>query len=47
MKKFLLVVFMGIVLAMNLYALVNNIVSNYDVQNLERVENGCTVVYVE
>lgn len=47
MKKFLLVAFIGIVFAINLYAIVNHIASNYDLKNLDRVDNGCTIVYVE
>lgn len=47
MKKFLLVVFVGLVLAMNLYGIVNKIMSIYEESNVEEIDKGYTVVYME
>ena len=48
MKKFLLVTFIGMVLVMNLYGIVNNIIENLTVE--EQVDNlykTVTIVYEE
>lgn len=52
MRKFLLVVFVGIVLAINLYGLVNNIIGYLEAREIEEQDPGVnkgyvTVIYVE
>ena len=47
MKKFLLVVFIGMVLAINLYGLVNKVISYYESQQVEEINKGYTIVYME
>lgn len=46
MRKLLLVLLIGLVLAMNLYGIVNELVSYYE-ENCVREINGCTIVYME
>ena len=46
MKKFLLVVFIGIVLVMNLYGLVNEVISMYEAKQAENVDVSYTTVYM-
>lgn len=46
MRKLLLVLLVGLVLAMNLYGIVNEIIS-YCEDNYAKEVNGCTIVYVE
>ena len=47
MKKFILVLFIGMVLAINLYGIVNKIISYYEANSVEEVYKGYTTVYVE
>ena len=47
MKKFLLVTFIGMVLAINLYGLINKIINFYEAQNVEENDKSYTVVYME
>lgn len=47
MKKFLLVTFIGMVLAINLYGLINKIMDVYEAQKVDAVDKGYTVVYME
>lgn len=47
MKKFLLVIFIGIVLVINLYGIVNEIISSYEAKNTEEIHRGYTIVYME
>ena len=46
MRKLLLVVFIGLVLVMNLYGIVNEVIDFYEVKFADEV-NGCTIVCVE
>jgi hypothetical protein len=46
MKKFLLVVFVGMVLALNLYGIVNKLMVN-EVKEVDRVSESTITVYVE
>lgn len=45
MKKFLLVVFIGIVLSMNVYAMVNKFLMHNEIQDVK--DEVFTIVYVE
>ena len=47
MKKLLLVSFIGLVLAINIYGLVNKIISIYEAKNVEEMYKGYTIVYTE
>ena len=47
MKKFLLVVLVGIVLAFDVYGIVNDIIDYYESKSVEEVYKGYTTVYVE
>lgn len=46
MKKFLLVVFIGMVLALNLYGIVNKLMVN-EVKEVDHVSESTITVYVE
>lgn len=46
MKKFLLVVFIGMVLALDLYGFVNNFM-NDQVKEIDHIGETTTIVYVE
>lgn len=46
MKKFLLVVMIGMVLAMDLYGIVKEIINN-DIKEENVIEKTSTIVYVE
>lgn len=47
MKKFLLVVLIGMVLAFDMYGIVNDIIDYYESKNIVEVDKGYTIVYVE
>lgn len=47
MKKFLLVLFVGMVLAINMYGIVNKIMDYYEESNQVEIYKGYTTVYVE
>lgn len=47
MKKFLLVIFIGMVLVINLYGIVNKIISIYEANIAEEIDKGYTIVYME
>lgn len=46
MKKFILVVFVGMVLAINLYGIVNKIMTE-DVKEIDHIEETTVTVYME
>lgn len=46
MKKFLLVTFIGMVLAMDLYGVVENLLVE-DMKEIDHVEETTTIVYME
>ena len=46
MKKFILVLFIGMALAMNVYGIVNEIMID-EVQEINHIEETTTTVYVE
>lgn len=46
MKKFILVVFVGMVLAINLYGIVNKIMTE-DVKEIDHIEETTVMVYME
>lgn len=46
MKKFLLVVFVGMAVAMNLYGVVNELMTE-DIKEIDHVANTTTMVYME
>lgn len=46
MKKFMLVVFIGVVLAMNLYGIVNKFM-NEDLKEIDHIEETTMIVYME
>lgn len=46
MKKFLLVVFIGMAVAINLYGIVNELMTE-DVQEIDHIANTTTMVYME
>lgn len=46
MKKFILVVFIGIVLAINLYGIVNKIMTE-PVKEIDHISETTTIVYME
>lgn len=46
MKKFLLVIMMGLVLAMNIYGIANQIM-NDEVKEVDHIEETTTTVYME
>ena len=46
MRKLLLVTLLGIVLAMNLYGIINEIISYYETNYVGEI-NGCTIVHME
>lgn len=46
MKKFILVVFVGMVLAINLYGIVNKIMTE-DVKEIDHIEKTTVTVYME
>ena len=47
MKKFLLVVLVGMVLTMDIYGLIKEIISFYEEQQVEEIDESYTVVYME
>lgn len=47
MKKFLLVVFVGMVLAINIYGIVNKIMNYYEESNPVEINKGYVTVYME
>ena len=47
MKKFLLVTFVGMVLAINIYGIVNKIRNDYEESNPVEVDKGYITVYME
>lgn len=47
MKKFILAVFIGMVLAINLYGVVNNIMTYYESKDVAEINKGYTFVYME
>lgn len=47
MRKMLLVTLIGMVLAMNLYGLINQIISDYEARHVEEIDKGYTIVYME
>lgn len=47
MKKFLLVTLIGMVLAINLYGLIDNIMDYYESKNVEEPYKGYVTVQVE
>ena len=47
MRKFLLVTLLGLVLAMNLYGIITKLISDYEAKNVEEIDKGYTVVYME
>lgn len=46
MRKVLLVTLLGLALAMNLYAIINEVISYYEETHVEEI-NGCEIVYME
>lgn len=46
MKKFILVIFIGMVLAINLYGIVNNLMVD-EVKEIDHVEETTITVYME
>lgn len=46
MKKFLLVIFIGMVLAVNLYGIVNKFMVD-EVKEVDHIEETTTIVYME
>ena len=46
MKKFLLVIFIGMVLAINLYGIVNKLMAD-EVKEVDHISETTTMVYVE
>lgn len=46
MRKLLLVTLLGIVLAMNLYGVINEVISYYENNHVKEV-NGCIIVHME
>ena len=47
MKKFLLVVLIWMVLALDMYGIVKDIINYYESKNVVEVDRGYTIVYVE
>lgn len=47
MKKFLLVVLIGMVLAFDMYGIVNDIIDYYESKNIVEIDKGYTTVYME
>ena len=47
MKKFLLVVFVGMVLAINIYGIVNKIMDYYEESEPVKIDKGYITVYME
>ena len=47
MRKSLLVILIGMVLAMDLYGIVTELISNYKATNVEEIEKSYITVYVE
>lgn len=47
MKKFLLVVFVGMAVAMNLYGIVNEYLINNEIEEANHIEETTTTVYLE
>ena len=47
MRKLLLVTLIGMVLAMDLYGIVTELISNYKATNVEEVNKSYIVVYTE
>lgn len=47
MKKFLLVVFVGIVLAINIYGIVNKLMVNEEVKEIDHIVETTVTVYME
>ena len=47
MRKLLLVTLLGMVLAINLYGLINELISNYEMKHVEEINKGYTIVYME
>ena len=47
MRKFLLVVLMGMALAMNLYGFVNEFFMVEEIEEIDHIEETTTMVYVE
>ena len=46
MKKFLLVIFIGVVLAINLYWIVNKLMADY-MQEIDHISETTMIVYME
>lgn len=46
MKKFLLVTLIGMVLAIDVYGITNELIANYKIKN-EAVDSSVTIVYME
>lgn len=47
MKKFLLVTMIGMVLALDLYGIVNELITNNAIETESVIERTCTTVYME
>lgn len=47
MKKFLLVTFIGVVLAINVYGIVTDILAEINAKEIDPLEGVATVVYME
>lgn len=47
MKKFLLVVFVGVVLAINIYGIVNKLMVNEEVKEIDHIAETTVTVYME
>lgn len=47
MKKFILVVFIGVVLGMNLYVFINDILIDDSMKEVDRIQETTTAVYME
>lgn len=47
MKKFILVVFIGIVLRMNLYAFINDILIDESMKEVDHIEDSTIAVFME
>lgn len=47
MKKFLLVIFVGLVLAINIYGIVNKLMVNEEIKGVDHVVETTVTVYME
>ena len=47
MKKFLLVLFVGLVLAINIYGIVNKFMVNEEVEEIDHIAETTVTVYME